>query len=512
MPSTISTKLRSAYVVVAVGLLRLATRQAGRRFYEMLDRPDQAQDRLLDQLLGKLARTEYGQRLGVLGNENYDGFRRKVPLQTYEDMAPWLARQRATGKAIVTPDRVVHLEPTSGSSGDRKSIPYTRPLLRSFSNMFRVWAHDLLCHGPEIKSGRIFISVSPAGDDDRIQNDLDYLDQPLKLLLAPFLVSPPSVDAKDYLHDLALTLLRARDLEIISIWSPSYLLAVLDHIRAHRTVLASQLDSPARERLLENPLCWERVWSQLNFISCWDDAMSAPLAEQIRGQFPNVVVQGKGLLATEAPLTVPITGVTGGVPLLGEVFFEFETQGGEIKRLHELLAGKRYKLIISQAAGLTRYRLDDVVEVQARCKNTPTLSFVGRAEQVCDLVGEKLNEIFVRQSLEVLLPGGCFILVPQRTGYVLLADSGTVELARRADEALCRAHHYALARRQGQLAPLRTLTVPDLLARLQAFHQARGTRPGDIKHSALITDPEQGRQLLAHCGNNQVVQAVQSTV
>lgn len=41
-------------------------------------------------------------------------------------------------------------------------------------------------------------------------------------------------------------------------------------------------------------------------------------------QFPNVFVQGKGLLATEAPMTIPLIEANGYVPVLDEVFLNLK--------------------------------------------------------------------------------------------------------------------------------------------------------------------------------------------
>lgn len=63
-------------------------------------------------------------------------------------------------------------------------------------------------------------------------------------------------------------------------------------------------------------------------------------------------MQGKGLLATEAPMTIPLIPVKGFVPLLNQVVFEFLTSEGEICNLRELEVGKTYELVISQLGGL----------------------------------------------------------------------------------------------------------------------------------------------------------------
>lgn len=471
------------------------------RFQRSLVRPEEAQSELLRKLIRDLACTEYGKHYGVCGDEDYSAFASKLPIHSYADMEPWVTQQLTSQQSIITPHSIIHVEPTSGSSGSVKNIPYTQPLLRSFSNMLRVWVYDLLHHRLKLETGRIFISVSPPTDKGGFTDDRAYLSGLMRTIFSLSLVMPPKSDAPDFLHNLALTLLREDKLEVISIWSPSYLLVLLEYIFANRDTLIEGLAHNQRSALLSNPVNWNGVWPHLKMISCWDNALAESLAAQLQEIFPHVWIQGKGLLATETPITVPLTASRGCLPLLGEVFLEFEAVGGKIKRVHELQEGERYQLIITQSAGLTRYRMHDLVEVQGFYKNTPCLVFIGRS-QICDMVGEKLNEIFVRQALLPLFPTVKFLLVPWQNdgqGYVLLAEDYIQEdVVEQADASLSQAHHYALARRVGQLAPLQARHIPDLFLRLRLFHQHRGMKIGDIKDTALVTDLVQGKQLLAY--------------
>lgn len=488
------------FIEFASQTLRVLCAGPYRRFQKDLAQPEVAQAKLLKKLLGDLARTAYGKELGITKNDGYGTFAAKVPIRTYETLEPWIRRQVETGRPILTPHRIVHVEPTSGSSGPVKHIPYTSQLLQSFSNMFRIWSYDQLRYGFKPEMGRIFMSISPSVGDTGFADEREYLKEPLRSLVSPFLVLPPrDTDATSFQLNLALTLLKETNLEIISIWSPSYLLVLLEYIQENKASLILSL--PLRQQILlqNNHISWEALWPNLKLISCWDNALAEPLANRLRVLFPNVQVQGKGLLATEAPMTVPLIAATGHLPLLSEVFLEFETAEGRIKRLHELSLGEQVQVIVTQQGGLTRYRLNDLVEVRDSYRNTPSFAFIGRSNQVCDLAGEKLNESFVYQALLPLIPSGYFLLVPyqeEALGYVLLTSGRQDHLAEKADKALCKAYHYRLARNLAQIVPLQNIQVPDLLSLLLAFHQSEGMRLGSIKDSTLITDPEKGKRLL----------------
>lgn len=497
------------WVFAATRTIRALCRAEYDRFQKSLAQPQTSQERLFRKIIKDLAQTDYGKQHSITGQEDYLDFAAKIPIRNYEDLEPWISKQLSSNRPLITPHRIIHVEPTSGSSGAIKRIPYTKPLLESFSSMFSIWAHDQLCYGFKPKTGRIFMSISPPSTKLGFANDGEYLTEPLRSLVAPFLVSlPRNVSLSDFQHKLAVTLLLEDKLEVISIWSPSYLLILLAYIQINRNKLASLLPCNQRSRLLDHsPIDWEKIWPHLKLISCWDSALAEPLANQVRELFPNVQVQGKGLLATEAPITVPLIGAAGSVPLVNKIFLEFEAKnGGMIKRLHELTDREQYQVIMSQSAGLTRYRLNDLIEVRGFYRSTPRLAFMGRANHVCDMAGEKLHEDFVCRTLTPLMAPGHFLLVPSHQkvlGYVLLTDQLQEGLAERADQALCEAHHYCQARCLGQISPLQTIFVPNLLGRLQSFHQTEGMRLGNIKDSSLMTDLEQAKRLLTLLSDEQ---------
>ncbi len=465
-PNTGGVMPHKAVTRAAAFVLRAFGYGAYRQFMRQLKNPLDAQNLLLATLIRDISQTDYGRAHGIQPQHGYGEFAAKLPLQDYDSFQPWIKRQLA-GDDAITPHKVQHVEPTSGSSGAVKHIAYTRPLLDSFSRMFRIWAYDLLSTELKPETGRIFMSLSPATDDG-FDDDRDYLGTPLRQLLSPFLVLPKARD----MRSIAQAMAAERDLEVISVWSPSYLLEVLAQM-------------PGKD--------WRAAWPKLKLISCWDSAQAAPLADELRRLFPGVRVQGKGLLATEAPLTVPIA--QGCAPLLGDVFFEFEMPDGTIKRLHELKTGERGNLVITQRGGLTRYRIGDAVQAGGLIHDTPSLTFLGR-NAVCDIAGEKLNGVFVREVLQPLLPNSNFILVPAKRHYVMLTEQPVTQIAEDAERALCAAYHYRVARQHRQLSAVQVITMPQLATRLRAFHASRGMKSGDIKDSALVTDAAIGASLL----------------
>ncbi|MGH7538310.1 MAG: GH3 family domain-containing protein [Gemmatimonadales bacterium] len=496
------------------------------RFARRLANPAAAQRVLLRRILRQVARTEYGRGHRITGREDYIAFRDQLPIVAYEDLRDWIERQSRSRAPVIAPEPVRVYEKTSGSTGRQKLIPYTPSLLRSFDRMAFLWAYDLLRHGPQFTTGRLFFSVSAPFQDERstasgvpvsLDDDSEYLSPLMRRLFGSCFVHPRGLkglrDPVQYRRVLAATLVAEARLEVLFIWNPTYLTALFELVEAERSRLMADLragaiavqgrvfplaslDADRRRALERTPIDWSGLWPELKLISCWTDAGTAPFARRLGRLFPGVLMQGKGLLATEAPLTVPLLRASAPVPLVDEVFFEFEGGDGEICLLHELEDDAEYEVIVTQQGGLCRYRINDRVSVSGRYADTPCLRFVGRARDVSDLVGEKLHEAFVRAALQRAFPGddGFAFLVPVRTEsgtpyYLCLADrapAGVEACAQRLDAELMEAFHYRQARLLGQLGSVQLVVRADAQARYDDHCAAQGMKWGDIKYAALL--------------------------
>jgi len=506
-------------------------------FMHTLQHPREAQQALLKRLIRTLAVTTYGQACKMSATDDYAAYATKVPIVVYDDLRPWIERQQSAEGPVLVAEPVQFYAKTSGSAGSAKAIPYTRSLQRSFTRMCLVWIGDLLAHGPRFETGHIFLSMSPTfqatqttqhGRSIGLDDDTAYLTRRVRGLLMPFLVVPPSVqrlhNPAEFRSMLSVLLLAAEELEVISIWNPTFLEVLLEYMQDNATALVRTLQaghityrqethafkplSKRRAELLQqSTIPWTQVWPHLKLISCWTSAHARGAAQRLRDHFPGVPMQGKGLLATEAPLTLPVSGASGCVPLSSEVFYEFCDAQGNLALLHDLSIGQEYDIVLTQHGGLYRYRIGDRVRVTHFYQATPCLEFVGRSDAVCDLTGEKLHERFVQTCLERLSrPESRFhILVPvlpaQGVGYYLLVVdrllTTPVALATALDEALCAAYHYRRARRLSQLGPVQVWVVPGACEKYYQYWIDKGMKWGDIKQQYLFVDLQAATAWLA---------------
>src|SRR5262249_6776191 len=238
---------------------------------------------------------------------------------------------------------------------------------------------------------------------------------------------------------------------------------------------------------------WRAIWPRLDTISAWADGPSQIYAQRLAEMFPHAHLQPKGLLATEGALTIPQGEAR--VPALTSTPIEFIGESGVADVCDELRAGATYRVVLTTPGGFYRYDLGDRVRCDRMVAGLPGLVFVGRADVMSDLVGEKLSEEFVAAALRRLDVPACLVArAAAKPFYALLVQSpdphSLTAMAEQVDRRLGGKPQYAYARAIGQLGPIQPLAIDRLLERFADAQLCRGRRLADIKPPALIADRE----------------------
>jgi hypothetical protein len=494
----------------------------------------ETQAEILASIVRQNRNTEFGRTHHFDRIDGPEAYRRRVPPSRYEDYAEAIGRIAEGKQGVLTRDRVELLEPTSGTTGGEKLIPYTASFRRQFQRAVAAWIADLFRHRPPLRQGRAYWSISPAIGSARhtsggipigFNSDADYLGTTGRWLLKRLLVVPAGVsrlvDIDGFRHRTLRHLLGAADLTLVSVWSPTFLLALLDPLEEWQDRLCFDLEQEgeaSRAAVLRqifrtaSPLAEKlrRIWPRLALVSCWADAGSARYLPPLQRLFPEAEIQSKGLLATEGCVSFPLMDRPAPVLAVRSHFFEFQETGSldRVRLAHELDRGGRYRVVLTTAGGLYRYELRDEIEVVGFENQCPLVRFLGRSDGGCDLVGEKLAEPHVRAVLDRLLDvhglAPEFALVApvddQPSRYRLFLQAGALDSASTAtgladalETGLCENPHYAYARRLGQLAPPEVVVLdPGGVPARQLFEReclARGMRLGNIKPRALDAWP-----------------------
>jgi hypothetical protein len=531
--------LQGVTTKVCNSLWLAAQRPAQRRFLAALRDPEKSQRRLLERLLASNRNCAYGKKHGFGGLGNVHDFQSAVPVVSYDDLEPWVERIKSGEQGVLTDEPVLMLEKSSGSAAAAKYVPYTQSLRCEFQDALAAWMCDLFEHFPEMLSGRSYWVLTPlARDRERTQGGLsvgfesddEYFGALEQYLIRKLMTAPREIarldDTELSLYVTLRFLLPARNLAFISAWNPSFLMILLNKLEEFGDRLAYDLqhgtiDLPVelpedisrrlrkaavkdveqaaglRSMLREGRIETARLWPRLKLISCWTSASAEPPARELHKFFPGVAVQGKGLLATEGVVSIPLHGYGGCVPAYTSHFLEFLDEGSRQARLvHELEAGREYSVVITTGGGFWRYRLGDRVRVTSIVGAVPVLEFVGKEDGVSDLCGEKLSPALVGKAMSQmrkgeLLHGRFAMLAPAATRryYVLFTDDPAADPGE-LDEFLRENPHYDYCRRLGQLGPIEACKVSGQAEEAYIRRcRERGQRAGAVKLTPLDARP-----------------------
>jgi hypothetical protein len=350
-----------------INRLWLASQRAAHRaFRAALDRPAEVQAARLRRIVERNAASEYGRRFGFDRIQTPREYQDAVPVVDWEALAPSIEAIKDGRRGVLTAEPVLMFEPTGGSTGGAKHIPYTAALLDEFHRAVAAWMVDLYGARPALAAGGAYWSVSPAARAREItrggipvgfSEDVEYFGVRDRWALRRLILTPPELTAvEDMAGSRYVTLrylLASERLTFVSVWNPSFLTLLVRGLEAWSPRLIEDIERgtitpPAplppplaaalRRRLTPRPARAQalrgllhragalrpvEVWPRLRLISCWASAAAARFLPELETAFPGVEIQGKGLLATEGVVSIPLVGNPGGAVAITSHFYEF---------------------------------------------------------------------------------------------------------------------------------------------------------------------------------------------
>ncbi len=555
-------------------LWELACRAALARFRRRLLTGPEVNAATLRHILRRNAASEFGRRhdfAGIAGAAAVEVvYASALPVSTYDDFRESFERMANGAPDVMFPGRPRLFVSTSGTTGDPKLFPVTSrqqnaalrfialltPAARAACTPglgFRQPTATLMVAS---QPGRQTAAGIPVGNPSGagIRRILKFA--------PPFWVFPAEVlTVQDYptaLYLHALFALRAPDLGCIEAIYCSHIVTWMGLIERRGADLVRDIASgglasdlalsveeratltgllrpaPERARFVEQEFARDsvgrmtRLWPQLKVLSSVVSgafAVSLPRLRALAGPGPALYTTCFG--ATEGMVGINLWGDAPEryVFALGAVHFEFlpmselDAASPRAVGIGAVEKGQCYEVVITNHAGLYRYRLGDVVRIVDFAGSTPVFEFDHRRGNVLDLVGEKTTELHFRSAFNQLareqLGGEAGLtdftiwpeigMLPYRyVAYVELADAANganvARLAARLDALLAieNPSYATLGRANGRLdaVDLRLVgagTFEQLLA--LAREQAAGINANQVKVPKLLRNAEQ-RQLL----------------
>lgn len=421
-------------------LLKKTINRIGKREQQRLDRsclaPQVIQRDILMKWLSDNRWTQFGRDHRFSAIKNVDDFRQRVPLRDYSAIKPYIDAIIAGGDRILTRCPPFMFNLTSGTTGSPKFIPWNRHSDNAGSLLMRQWVHRSLCTHPGMLDHKVLCMVSPAVEG-RADNDLPVgsasgrIYQRIPALVRRQYAMPYAVsEIKDYdqRYFVAIRLSIAEKVSMISTPNPSTLvrLAKVGNQKKEQIIRAihdgklgvnltgvSKIQCALERGLRPNPAAARRLekqvsasgalypidyWPDLKLIGCWTGGSVGTQLDKLPHYFgPGVPIRDLGYLASEGRMSLPICDHTSsGILAINTNFYEFIPENeidnaGCTLLCDELEIGKRYYAVLTNASGLYRYDINDVIEVTGWYGNCPSVSFIRKGRDMTNITGEKIH-------------------------------------------------------------------------------------------------------------------------
>ena len=403
---------------------------------------------ILLKILKKNAKSEIGIKYDFQNVKSIEDYIEHVPLSNYHDYEKYINRMANGEKNILVSEDVEYFGHTSGTTGKQKLIPATKSGRIAASKYMAILSQRFVYNNfkENFKYGKglmfadtVTTTYTKAGIP--ICSATSGGMKKIKWLIPYMYTSPYEVmEIKDkesqmYLH--LLFALKERKLAYITSVFISNILDLLRFleekidslimdIRKGRINKRLIIDDIIREKLKKyikpdaaradeidieikkgfKGIC-KRVWPEITYIACVTGANFSIYDERVDYYTDNLPIYSTAYAATEATIGInPYIERIRYVVIPDTVFYEFISIRDENKevpktyRLHELELGEKYEIVITNQAGLYRYKLGDVIKVVGYYNDCPEIEFLYRKNQVLNMVSEKTTEEHLTTSIQ----------------------------------------------------------------------------------------------------------------
>lgn len=456
-----------------------------------------AQQRTFRTLIRQLAKTSFGRAAGIERGLTYAQFSARVPLQTYEQLVPFIERMKRGEANVLWPGRCAFYAVTSGTTGGPpKSLPVTWEMLAHFRRAAR---DALLYYCARIGSTHVFhgrhlllggstaLTLIPeAAPFTAYEGDLSSL---IALNLPAWIerhLYEPGADIaamNDWPEKVAAIARRTRPLDISLVAGlPSWLLVLADAVRPGGSRSSSR-----------PPSLQQSLWPNLECL-VHGGVPLGPFQGDLRRAFGANVHFHEVYPTSEGFIAAQDATAAEGMRLLADtgLFFEFlpmrdfdedklATLGPKVLPLAGVQPNEDYALLLTTPAGLCRYVVGDVVRFTST--EPARLIYVGRTGLQLNAFGEHVIEKEVTDSLvAVCSPNGWsianFHVAPMLTDSVTSNHRGW--------------HEWWVELRPGSV---QTPTGPTIALQLDAELKARNSGY-DVKRRSGIMEPPVARLVM----------------
>jgi hypothetical protein len=429
--------------------LRRLHRQTGALLGKITAEPERYQRHTLQRILAANAATTYGREHGFARITSVEDFRAAVPINTYEELRPYVDRiADGSDPHALTADAVEMFTNTSGTTSKPKLIPVTASGRRAERRVKNAWLAFLAADHPGVLSGKAFYLFNNAEEYRTpsglwVGSNAGLMYRNSNALLRSAQAVPYQVCLIDDYESRYYVILRhilASDISMMACINPSSILLLAELANQHADSLIKDIYSGelreglalskrqyaffrgrlsadrARARQLARLLSQDgrllpaRYWPNLEVLCSWKGPGVKAFIERCKTWYGDLPFREVGYGSSEFRTGLAISDHSSpNVPLPDNYFYEFIPEEDRQAYLdgrraplglHELQLGRRYLILQTGPHGFYRYNIEDIVEVNGFFQRTPTIHFVQKARMVTSLTGEKIYETQVIEAMD----------------------------------------------------------------------------------------------------------------
>lgn len=351
---------------------------------------EEIQHNVLMQLLKKASNTEWGKKYDYKSITTYKEFAERVPVQTYDDIKPYVERLRMGEKNLIWPSEINWFAKSSGTTNDKsKYLPVSKEALKD--THYRGGADVVAMYlrlNPDSRffSGKGLIMGGSHRPDDNARHGLvgdlsailiENINPAANFIRVPHKEIALMDEWESKIEALAQSTIHTHVTNISGV--PSWMLVLIKRI----------LEKTNRQTL-------EEVWPDLE-VFFHGGVSFTPYREQYKQliQSPKMHYM-ETYNASEGYFGTQNDFADSAMLLMIDygVFYEFipmdelENEHPRVLSLTETEPGKNYAILISTSAGLWRYMIGDTVKFTQR--NPYKFVITGRTKHFINAFGEEL--------------------------------------------------------------------------------------------------------------------------
>ncbi len=421
-----------------------------RNFIEATKNIDRVQSKVLKRQLKIVSNSEFSEKYKLYNIDNHIDYRNRLPILRYDDIRPYIEKlKQGNFRALFnSSQKLIMFALTSGTTAEPKYIPVTKSFVDDYRRGWNIFGLKALLDHPNAFMKKI-IQITSSAREIKTPSGLwagaitGLLAQTQKWIVKKYYITPIYVaEIKDPLAKMyviarlslpeqigfistanpSTTLRFAKIIEDYSQnlirdiydgqirWTDGISSDIINRLKAEKLLHADPNRAIALEKILQRDgRLIPKNCMDIGFISNWMGGTLKLYLQRFDEYFGKVPVRDIGLLASEGRFSIPIEDNTpAGILEITSNFIEFipeqeyDKENPQTVLAKDVKVGEKYFLVFSNATGLCRYDIGDLIRIVDFYNETPVIEFLNKGSHISSVTGEKITERQVVEAIEIL--------------------------------------------------------------------------------------------------------------